>query len=63
MSQGDTKSEPWGHKIITYVYVEGSHERAHDYADAIQGQLLLPGADYVGITIERVQQRPKAQGS
>jgi hypothetical protein len=53
---------PWGHKVTVHIYVAGDLERAVDASDCACGQLLIPTAEFVGVSIDAVQDQPKGMG-
>lgn len=54
-------SDPWGHKVTVHIYIAGNAERAQLAAECVMGQVLVPGAQFVGIDVAVVEDEPNDQ--
>ena len=67
MSDGSTyppvpERAPWGHKVTVHIFVAGDIGRAADASDCVLGQSLVPTAEFIGVSIDAVQEQPKGMG-
>lgn len=58
----EDNGKPWGHKVTVHIYVAGDIDKAADASDCVLGQILVPTAEFVGVSISEVPEKPKAQG-
>jgi hypothetical protein len=56
----DESKAPWGHKVTVVIYVEGTQEDAGRVQELVKVP-RYPGIDFVGASIETVEEQPKDQ--
>lgn len=64
MSLQPLQTRPWGHKVTLHIYMAGVPEAAQGMASHLAEKIpkLTPGVDFIGVSVDVVQDEPKDQG-